>query len=198
MDASDRKKKDSKVSNRLGRNVKLRTRRNESTEEREIEQRSILTRQHQTPSDIPNRTPARTTEPESERSGHPPGVKDTTPKRKQDGRRGIHDNLPSGRKRRNGTQTRHSRNNDDRTTRAPRVQKERSKIVDHISRRQTKYGERKQSIRPTIDQSNGQIPPCGSGIPNGRNLDKSHQSRQLHHMANNNPKHSPTTLPRIR
>jgi hypothetical protein len=50
---------------------------------------------------------------------------------------------------------------------------------------------------PSISQ-NGQIPPCGSGIPNGRNLDKSHQSRQLHHMANNNPKHSPTTLPRIR
>ena len=42
------------------------------TEEREIEQRSILTRQYQTSGDISNRTPTRTTKSEGKRSGHSP------------------------------------------------------------------------------------------------------------------------------
>ena len=119
-------------------------------------QRSIPTRQHQIAGNVPNQTPTQAIKPESKRGRHPPGTKDTTCQHQQNGQRRIHNNIPSGRRRSNSPQARHSYHRHDRTTHSSRVQIKRSKIMDYISRQSTNKGTSKQymTYRQSAKQSN--------------------------------------------
>ena len=140
MDAMNGETKTDKISNRLRSNITLCTGEHESTEERKIQQRSIPTRQHQTPGNISDRTPIQTTKRQSKRGGHPTRNQNPAHKRQQTSQRRIHHNFPPRRGQCNDPQTRNGDNINNCTAYSPWVQIQRGKIMDHISGRTNNNG----------------------------------------------------------
>jgi hypothetical protein len=76
----------------------------------------------------------------------------------------------------------------------------RTKFVDSFNQPNTEQHTQTSSecIIPTIHWTNDQIPTCSSRLPTGGNVDQSHPSRKLQHMAITNHPQCSQTQPRIR
>ncbi len=168
------KGEDRRVNNWLRSNITLCTGEHELTKDRKIEQRGLLTWQHQTPSNISNQTSTWTIKWQSKRCRHPTRTQHPTRQCQQISRWGININFPSRRRRGDNPQTRNGYNNNDNGPDSPRVQTKRIKTLDNRNQRLTNNERRKQSVRSTLDHTDSLISTHGSGIPSKRYLDQSH------------------------